>query len=162
MFVSWYMCMCPEKARPCHVWPMATELFRIFVWTSLPATCMKRPSGTLDHHRGLHERGIRGCGPLLLYLFIVYHPFNHLPRLTIYFSCLLNTRSQPHGEGPVRACPGRPSWQSPMHCDSSHLVPEGEFEILERKDQAWTGPTSLTLCFFTILSRYIDIYILTK
>ena len=29
---------------------------------------LERPSGTPDHHRGLHKHRIRGCGPLLLLL----------------------------------------------------------------------------------------------
>ncbi len=29
---------------------------------------LKGPTGSPDHHRGLHKHRIRGCGPLLLFL----------------------------------------------------------------------------------------------
>jgi hypothetical protein len=32
---------------------------------------LERPSGSPDHHRGLHKHRIRGCGPLLLLLSLI-------------------------------------------------------------------------------------------
>jgi len=34
---------------------------------------LKGPSGSHDHHRGLHKHRIRGCGPLLLFLSLISH-----------------------------------------------------------------------------------------
>jgi hypothetical protein len=35
---------------------------------------LERPSGSPDHHRGLHKHHIRGCGPLLLILSLISYP----------------------------------------------------------------------------------------
>ena len=35
---------------------------------------LERPSGSSEHHRGLHKHHIRGCGPLLLLLSLISYP----------------------------------------------------------------------------------------
>ena len=55
----------------------------------LTACVLKRPSGSPDPHRGLHKRGIRGCGPLLLSLYWISsltpcpRPISRIPDLNI-------------------------------------------------------------------------------
>jgi hypothetical protein len=37
---------------------------------------LQQPSGSPDHHRGLHKHHIRGCGPLLMLLSLI--PYSKL------------------------------------------------------------------------------------